>query len=65
QAIRESQDLRTELTKLQDLEQQIESYKIQIIELENQNRTKTNEFTEKDEQIQKLSKENRELHQQI
>ncbi|CAF2154407.1 unnamed protein product [Rotaria magnacalcarata] len=37
QAIRESQDLRTELTKLQDLEQQIESYKIQIIELENQN----------------------------
>ncbi|CAF1284245.1 unnamed protein product [Rotaria sordida] len=91
QAIRETQDLRNELTKLQeektsnekqlndsinklkqDFEKQIESSQIQITELENQNRTKTNEFNEKDQQfkeyqskLDQLNRENNELRQQI
>ncbi|CAF4743492.1 unnamed protein product [Rotaria sp. Silwood1] len=67
------QQLNDSINKLkQDFEKQIESFRIQITELENQNRTKTNEFNEKDQQIKEyqskldqLNREKNELHQQI
>ncbi|CAF2613624.1 unnamed protein product [Rotaria sp. Silwood2] len=67
------QNLNDSLNKLkQDFEKQSDSFQKQITELENQNRTKTNEFDEKDKQIieyqsklDQLNRENNELHQQI